>query len=807
MAAAHHRANVLFNIMRGGIFVDGTRFERDDLLAFVRERHHALGATLAEAAATWPAHVERAFALDEARRLGGPQAERLVLAYLPLTFSRRHGDPSRPWNKFSIRVRDAAGRRVVNYQGNWRDIFQNWEALVPSEPAYVGSMITTFLGAMTPDGYNPYRIGRDGVDWEVVEPDDAWSHIGYWGDHQLIYLLKFLEQSRRFHPQRLNELLRRTVFSYANVPYRIAGFDALVTNPKRTVAYDGQLAARIAERASDIGADGKLVLDASGNPYQVNLLEKLLVPMLAKLGNFVVDGGIWLNTQRPEWNDANNALVGHGVSMVTLYYMRRYVRFLLDLLAAERADVDLSTEVAEWLTDTAAALRALRAQLMRGPVSPRERWQSLQALGLAASRHRQAVYREQPFTGKVTIQIDAVRALLDDTLAAIDHSIGTNRRNDGAYEAYNLLHLQPGSVEIDPTYLMVEGQVAALSSGAIPPQEAASVLEMLFASDLYRADQHTFLLYPDRQLPGFLQKNRIPAGAAERIGLIRTMLAAGDDRIVTRDAAGCDRFNAAFTNAGDLDAQLAALRGTYGADVDAARDALLELYEQVFQHRQFTGRSGSMFGFEGLGCIYWHMVSKLLLAVQENFFAASDAGAPTELRRRLGGLYYRVREGLGFNKTPAEYGAFPTDPYSHTPGHGGAQQPGMTGQAKEEVLSRFGELGVRVEDGVVRFDPCLLRSREFAASARSFRFVDVRGDWQELDVGAASIAFTWCQVPVIYNLRSSGAPALSVTLHDGSRQAFDRMSLPAGLSAELFGRSGRIRQITLDLTAAMLLGA
>jgi hypothetical protein len=32
MAAAHHRANVLFNIMRGGVFVDGTRFDRDDLL-------------------------------------------------------------------------------------------------------------------------------------------------------------------------------------------------------------------------------------------------------------------------------------------------------------------------------------------------------------------------------------------------------------------------------------------------------------------------------------------------------------------------------------------------------------------------------------------------------------------------------------------------------------------------------------------------------------------------------------------------------------------------------------------------------
>ncbi len=46
MAAAHHRANVLFNIMRGGVFVDGTRWERDDLLAFVRQRHRPLAEAL-----------------------------------------------------------------------------------------------------------------------------------------------------------------------------------------------------------------------------------------------------------------------------------------------------------------------------------------------------------------------------------------------------------------------------------------------------------------------------------------------------------------------------------------------------------------------------------------------------------------------------------------------------------------------------------------------------------------------------------------------------------------------------------------
>ncbi len=54
--------------------------------------------------------------------------------------------------------------------------------------------------------------------------------------------------------------------------------------------------------------------------------------MLAKLFNFVPEAGIWMNTQRPEWNDANNALVGYGVSMVTLYYLRRFLSFCEQLL-------------------------------------------------------------------------------------------------------------------------------------------------------------------------------------------------------------------------------------------------------------------------------------------------------------------------------------------------------------------------------------------------------------------------------------------------------------------------------------------
>ena len=104
-------------------------------------------------------------------------------------------------------------------------------------------------------------------------------------------------------------MLAQSTFAYANVPYRIKPFTEIVKDPKDTVIFDAALAARIDREVERLGADGKLRLTASGEVYQVNLLEKLLVPLLTKISNLVVDGGIWLNTQRPEWNDGNNALV------------------------------------------------------------------------------------------------------------------------------------------------------------------------------------------------------------------------------------------------------------------------------------------------------------------------------------------------------------------------------------------------------------------------------------------------------------------------------------------------------------------
>jgi hypothetical protein len=794
---AHHYANSLFNIMRGGIFDDQYQVSARDFSRTIGMFNQAL----------YQRHKDMFQSLDERlsfsqlqsiiKQQGDPQLERLGLEYLPITFGRRHGDPSRPWNQFAINLKDKNGDRLLSYQGNWRDIFQNWEALTFSYPDFVESVIAKFVNASTMDGYNPYRITKEGIEWEEEDPEDAWSYIGYWGDHQIIYLQKLLEASNQFHPQRLSELLHQPIFSYANVPYRIKPLSSLLKDAKSTVEFDHALASLIEKRVADIGADGKLVLNEKHEVYQVTLLEKLLVPLLSKLGNLFIDVGIWLNTQRPEWNDDNNALVGHGLSMVTLYYLRRYLCFLQTLLTNQPESVSLSESVSQWLTATASALAKIRPLLGGEPISAGQRYQTLVQLGEAASSYRHSIYQQNSFSERAPHSTSNISDLICDALAAVDHTIATNRREDGLYHSYNLLNVQSESIEIDELYPMLEGQVSVLSSCAIAPAEAVTVLKNLFASDIYRADQKTFMLYPDRQLPGFLEKNRVPDEQVKKIPVLLDMLANNDHSLLEKDSEGCYRFNADFTSIANLDHQIDQLIPRYGDRLRESRDQLRALYENVFNHQAFTGRSGGMFGFEGLGCIYWHMVAKLLLAVAENFFAALEQGADGETCQDLGRLYYRVREGLGFNKTPAEYGAFPTDPYSHTPGQAGAQQPGMTGQVKEELIARFMELGIRVNNGTVSFLPALLRPCEFIATASEFRYLDVDGNWQTLLVPDSGLAFTWCQTPVLMILDDNAEPGLTVHFDDGTNQALANSTRPPEVSTELFMRNGRIRRLDL----------
>ena len=643
---------------------------------------------------------------------------------LPLTFGRRHGDPSRPWNLFSIRVQDENGKPVVAYQGNWRDIFQNWEALSYSYPLFINHIIAKFLNATTADGYNPYRISNEGIDYEVIEPENPWSNIGYWGDHQIIYLLKLLELSYAHDPEKLQALLNERRFAFANVPYRLKSYAEIVADPKNSIRFDDEEHKRIQALIPTMGADAKLLLDANGQIRRTTMADKLLITLLTKLSNFVPNAGIWMNTLRPEWNDANNALVGYGASMVTLCYMRRYVAFLQSLI---ETDVQIGAETLEFL-------RAIRHAYPNGNSK-----QFTNIVGTAGERYRNAVYAG--LSGETEVLEKAeLQEFCTATLHKIDESIRANKREDGLYEAYNLIRFTENDIEISHLYQMLEGQVAVLTSGILSGEESADLLDAMRASDLYREDQRSYMLYPNRRRKTFLELNNLPE-EAKNLPVVQKYIGS----ILKQDCDGGIHFDARFRNANDLP------------------EELKDLYEQVFNHHAFTGRSGTFYKYEGLGCIYWHMVSKLLLAVGETIERVS--GERLEVMGRLRHHYNAIREGIGSHKNPCEYGAFPFDPYSHTPTMAGAQQPGMTGQVKEDIISRWFELGVTVRDGQISFAPTMLTDADF-----------VNGE----------LRFTYCGTEIVYKHSAVSGQSSAFTL---SKEQ----------SAHLFARDGQIKQLIIEV--------
>ena len=794
LSSQRHFSNALFNTMRGGIPGRGYQVSSSDFKAFIAKASRAVSERRAAFLDGLPETLLHGRLLALAREQQDADLERLAYEYLPLSFSRRHGDPSRPWNIFAIEVKGERGERILNYQGNWRDIFQNWEALALSFPGYVESMIFKFACASTADGYNPYRIMRDGFDWEVLDPHDAWSYIGYWGDHQVVYLLKLLEVSGRYHPGAIPDLLTRRVFTYANVPYRIKPFGALLEDPHNTIEFDAALDREIRNRAAAMGTDGQAAPGADGAPYRVNLAEKLLVLALARLFNFIPEAGLWMNTQRPEWNDANNALVGYGVSMVTLCYLRRFLWFCRGAFAAAgRPRIEVSSEVAGAFHRVAQALET-HLNLLDGPISDRDRAAVLGSLGSVGSDYRAKLYAEGFSGSRTPLEVAELGAFCYVALRHIDHSIRANRRDDGLYHAYNLMRVDGGGIAIRRLYEMLEGQVAALSSGALSGRESAALLDALRSSRLYRADQNSYMLYPDRKLPGFFEKNNIPAAPAGKSKLLAAMIERGDRRIVVRDVNGVAHFNAAFRNGALLKEALAALRDTEYRDLaDHEGAQILGLYEEVFDHQSFTGRSGTFYKYEGLGCIYWHMVSKLLVAVQEALDRAACAGEDAAVVDRLRRQYNEIREGIGIHKPPEVYGAIPTDPYSHTPGFAGVQQPGMTGQVKEDLISRLGEMGVAVREGRLGFRAHLVSGGEFLAEARTFRFYDLEGQERSIELDPGTLAFTFCQAPVVAH--RSGPARIEVSRADGSRHRVEELELDAETSSAVFERTGAVRRL------------
>ena len=251
---------------------------------------------------------------------------------------------------------------------------------------------------------------------------------------------------------------------------------------------------------------------------------------------------------------------------------------------------------------------------------------------------------------------------------------------------------------------MLEGQVAVLSSGALRLRRGAVGLAGAAAErDVPRRPA----LVPALSGPGAAGLSGQEHDSLGPGGAFGAVAQAGRRRQHRPGGAGRRREPPLQRSVPEHPRCLRGARAArdlgYGQLVDQESELVGELFESVFEHQRFTGRSGPSTATRGSAASTGTWSASCCSRFRKSCLAA--AARQDEAFGELAEWYYDVRAGLGFNKTPEVYGAFPTDPYSHTPGFAGARQPGMTGQVKEEILTRLGELGLSVRDGRGEFQP------------------------------------------------------------------------------------------------------
>ena len=92
----------------------------------------------------------------------------------------------------------------------------------------------------------------------------------------------------------------------------------------------------------------------------------------------------------------------------------------------------------------------------------------------------------------------------------------------------------------------------------------------------------------------------------------------------------------------------------------------------------------------------------------------------------------------------------------------------------------------------------MLRDAEWLDAEARFRYFDFAGAERSLTVKAGSIAFTLCQVPVVYQA-GKAQTRVEVEHADGSRESWTGTKVAAEASADVFARNGRVRTIRVDM--------
>ena len=357
--------------------------------------------------AAFDKYIEQCY-LDNFLRGGYPVLMGDAVLYL---YSRKHGDPERDYNYFTI-----DGGYYSQGNGNFRDVCQNRRNDVFFCPGLKDYNIRYFVSLMQLDGYNPLEIRpatfrvkkglmgkalsvlQDACDSAVCgsilensfkpgelfraiencgaklkknpkelaeellplceEQIEAGALEGYWSDHW-DYLMDLIENYVSVWPDKIDELL-------ASDGYRFYDSDMQVRPRSETYVLDGgrvcqyESMKRSAEKAAEEGfvpGATNWKRNEDGSYAEVGFAAKLFTLVLNKFSTLDSYGmGIEMEGGKPGWNDALNGLPAmFASSMPETYELRRLAGFLRE--HAGKTDLRLPVEVADYYEAVAGLLK------------------------------------------------------------------------------------------------------------------------------------------------------------------------------------------------------------------------------------------------------------------------------------------------------------------------------------------------------------------------------------------------------------------------------------------------------------------
>lgn len=338
-------------------------------------------------------------------------------------FSRKHGDPERDYNFFTL-----APEFYSQGNGNFRDVNQNRRNDVFFVPEAGLFNVKMFMNLIQLDGYNPlgvqgttftldqdnadkiidkyvvtnqekirevlnYKFSPGKISMQIALNDvelnvseelfiglvltEATQHIeavfgeGFWVDHWT-YNFDLIESYLSIFPDKIDELLLEDKsYQYYESPVTVLPRDLKYgLNSKGEVRQYGALEEEAHTKRFN---QSNWSRDQSGEVYKTNLAQKLLTLVFTKFSSLDPLGmGVEMEANKPGWNDAMNGLPGVFASgMSETIELVRIVRFL-------KANFEKNNNLAEvkLLEDNYVFFRALYATVTK-EISLFERWDEM----------------------------------------------------------------------------------------------------------------------------------------------------------------------------------------------------------------------------------------------------------------------------------------------------------------------------------------------------------------------------------------------------------------------------------------------